>query len=95
MLARAVPDMPWSVLLDLDEGPALSCAIHPCPTPPEEPPALLQAVHWIAQLGGFVGRRRRDQPGPETLWRGFQHCMDLTKMSRIMRPKLCVQTTSS
>ena len=73
MLARAVPDMLCSVLLDLDEWQALYCAIHQCPTPPEEPPSLVQAVHWIAQLGGFVGRRRRDQPGTETLWRGFQH----------------------
>jgi hypothetical protein len=95
MLARAVPDMPCSVLLDLDEWQALYCAIHQCPTPPEEPPSLLQAVHWIAQLGGFVGRRRRDQPGTETLWRGFQHLMDLTKMYRIMRPKLCIETKSS
>src|SRR5262247_4348386 len=79
MLARAVPDMPCSVLLDLDEWQALYCAIHQCSTPPGEPPSLVQAVHWIAQLGGFVGRRRRDQPGTETLWRGFQHLMDLTK----------------
>jgi len=28
MLARAVPDMPCSVLLDLDEWQAWSCAIH-------------------------------------------------------------------
>ncbi len=95
MLARAVPDMPCSVLLDLDEWQALYCAIHQCPTPPEEPPSLAQAVHWIAQLGGFVGRRRRDQPGTETLWRGFQHLMDLTKMYRIMRPNLCIQAKSS
>jgi hypothetical protein len=87
MLARAVPEVPCSVLLELDEWQALYCAIHHCPTPPEEPPALDQAVRWIAQLGGFVGRRRRDQPGTETLWRGFQHLMDLTKMYRIMRPE--------
>src|SRR3989454_5196656 len=73
MLARAVPDMPCSVLLDLDEWQALYCAIHQCSTPPEEPPSLEQAVRWIAQLGGFVGRRRRDQPGTETLWRGVLH----------------------
>lgn len=73
MLARAVPDRPCSVLLDLDEWPALSWAIQQCPTPPEEPPSLVPAVHWLAQRGGFVGRRRRAQPGTATLWRGFQH----------------------
>jgi Transposase DNA-binding/Transposase Tn5 dimerisation domain len=85
MLARAVPEMPCSVLLEIEEWQALYCAIHHCPTPPESPPSLGQAVRWIAQLGGFVGRRRRDQPGAETLWRGFQHLTDFTRMYRIMR----------
>jgi hypothetical protein len=86
MLARAVPEMPCNVLLDIEEWQALYCAIHHCSTPPEEPPSLDQAVRWIAQLGSFVGRRRRDHPGAETLWRGFQHLTDLTKMYHIMRP---------
>ena len=82
MLARAVPEMSCSVLLEIEEWQALYCAIHACPTPPESPPSLDQAVRWIAQLGGFVGRRRRDQPGAETVWRGFQHLTDLTRMYR-------------
>jgi hypothetical protein len=86
MLARAVPEMPCSVLLEIEEWQALYCAIHHCPTPPDEPPTLGEAVRWIAQLGGFVGRRRRDQPGAETLWRGLQHLSDLTRMYCIMRP---------
>lgn len=89
MLARAVPDMPWSVVLDLDAWQALYGAIPQCPTPPEEPPALEQAVRRMAQRGGFVGRRCRDQPWTETLWRGVQHLMALTKMYRLMRQKPC------
>jgi len=85
MLARTVPEMPCSVLLESEEWQALSCAIHHCPTPPDRPPSLDEAVRWLAQLGGFVGRRRRDQPGAETVWRGFQHLRDLTRMYRIMR----------
>jgi Transposase DNA-binding/Transposase Tn5 dimerisation domain len=86
MLARSVPDAPCSVLLEPDEWQALYCAIHRVPRPPPEPPTLGQAVTWIAQLGGFVGRPRRAQPGPEVLWRGFQHLRDLTTMYCIMRP---------
>ncbi len=85
MLARAVPEMSCDVLLEIEEWQALYCAIHHCPIPPDSPPSLGEAVRWIAQLGGFVGRRRRDQPGAETLWRGFQHLTDLTRMYRIMR----------
>jgi len=85
MLARAVPEMPCSVLLEIEEWQARYGAIHHCPTPPASPPSLGEAVRWLAQLGGFVGRRRRDQPGTETVWRGFQHLRDLTRMYRIMR----------
>lgn len=86
MLARAVPEVPCSVLLEPEEWQALYCAIHRVAQPPPEPPTLGQAVQWIAQLGGFVGRRRRDRPGAEVLWRGFQHLGDLTTMYCIMRP---------
>src|SRR6266571_4381610 len=48
MLARAVPDVPCSVLLEPDEWQALYCAIHRVPIPPAEPPTLGQAVTWIA-----------------------------------------------
>jgi hypothetical protein len=86
MLARSVPEVPCSVLLEPDEWQALSCAIHRVPQPPPAPPPLGQAVTWIAQLSGFVGRRRRDRPGAEVLWRGLQHLGDLTTMYCIMRP---------
>jgi hypothetical protein len=85
MLARSVPEVPGRVLLEPEEWQALYCAIHRVPQPPAESPALGQAVKWIAQLGGFVGRRRSDQPGPEVLWRGFHHLSDLTSMYCIMR----------
>jgi transposase Tn5 family protein len=86
MLARSVPEAPCSVLLEPEEWQALYCAIHRVPQPPPEVPSLGQAVKWVAQLGGFVGRRRSDQPGAEVLWRGFQHLGDLTTMYCIMRP---------
>jgi hypothetical protein len=94
-LARAGPDMPGSVWLELDAWQAWSGAIPQCPTPPAEPPSRDQGGRWIAQRGGFVGRRRRDQPGAETWWRGFQPFMDLPKMSRIMRPEPSIRPKPS
>ena len=67
MLARAVSDVPCRVLLEPDEWQAVYCAIHRLPPPPVEAPPLGQAVLWIAQLGGCVGRRRRDRPGAEVM----------------------------
>jgi Transposase Tn5 dimerisation domain len=85
-LARSGPEVPCRVLVEPDAWHALYCALHRVPPPPPEPPPLGQAVNWIAQLGGFVGRRRRDRPGAEVLWRGFQQLGDLTTMYGIMRP---------
>ena len=85
MLARTLPEISCEVLLELEEGQALYCAIPHCPIPPDRPPRLGEAVRWIAQLGGVVARRR-EPPGPETLWRGFQHLSDLTRMYCILRP---------
>lgn len=85
MLARHLPDAPASCLLDQDEWQALYCRIHEQPEPPDTPPSLAQAVVWIAQLGGFIARKRDGHPGVMVLWRGFQHLHDLTVMFRIMR----------
>jgi transposase-like protein/transposase Tn5 family protein len=86
MLARVVPDMPCTVLLDEDEWQGLYCRIHRVAIPPSKPPTLRQAVRWIAQLGGFLGRKRDGEPGVSVLWKGFQHLVDVTAMYRIMRP---------
>lgn len=85
MLGRALPDVPCTVLLALEEWQALYCAIHRTPTPPETPPSLRQALRWIAQLGGFLAHRKAGEPGVTVLWRGWQHLIDLTIMYRIMR----------
>ncbi len=86
MLARSVPDLPCTVLLETEEWQALFCAIHKTAVVTDQPPDLHQAVVWIAQLGGFLARKGDGDPGPMTLWKGFQHLADLTKMYRILRP---------
>lgn len=86
MLARVAPEAPCTLLLEDDEWQALFCATHRTATPPSEPPTLRMAVRWLAQLGGFLGRKGDGEPGVTVLWRGFQHLVDLTTMYRIMRP---------
>lgn len=85
MLSRSVPDLSCTVLLGMDEWQALFCAIHNTADVVDTPPTLAQAVLWIAQLGGFLGRKGDGNPGPMVLWKGFQHLADLTKMYRILR----------
>jgi hypothetical protein len=86
MLSRTLPALPCSVLLALEEWQALYCAIHNTSTPPATPPTLQEAVQWIAQLGGFLGRAGDGPPGVTVLWRGFQHLADLTHMYCLFHP---------
>ncbi len=86
MLARTAPTVPCTVLLDDDEWQGLYCRIQRVSIPSAKPPTLRQAVRWIAQLGGFQGRKGDAEPGVTVLWKGFQHLVDVTAMYRIMRP---------
>lgn len=84
MLARAVPDVPCTVLLDDDEWQGLYCRIHKVAIASAKPPSLRQAVRWIGQLGGFQGRKGDGEPGVKALWTGFQRLVDIAAMYRIM-----------
>jgi hypothetical protein len=44
--------------------------------PPHEPPSLGVMVRLVAQLGGYVNRKRPDPPGPQTIWLGLQRVHD-------------------
>ena len=86
MLARLVPDMSCTAVLQHEEWQALYCRIHRTPVPPATAPPLKQAIRWIAQLGGFIGRAHDGEPGSQTLWQGFQELIPMTEMYRIMQP---------
>jgi hypothetical protein len=86
LLARAAPDLPCTLLLEPDEWQALCCISLRTASPPATPPTLRQAVRWIAQLGGFLARKGDGEPGPTTLWRGFQRLADHAALYRVMRP---------
>ncbi len=86
MLARAVPDLACTVVMEPDEWQALYCRIQGTAIVPATPPSLRTVVRWIAQLGGFQGRTRDGEPGVTVIWKGFQELRGLTAMYRIVRP---------
>lgn len=88
LLARLVPDIACTAVLQDDEWEALYCRIHHAPVPPATPPPLREVVRWIARLGGFLGRTGDGEPGSKTLWQGFQELIPMTEMYRIMKPHL-------
>ncbi len=77
MIGREQPNLPCDVILELHEWQALYCFIHKSNAPPPQPPTLAEVTRWIAQLGGFMGRKRDGHPGVIVIWRGLQRLSDI------------------
>ncbi len=54
--------------------------------PPAEPPPLGVFVRMVAQLGGYVNRKRDDPPGPQTVWIGLQRMHDFATCWQLFGP---------
>ena len=75
---RETPQGLASDWLSAEEWRALWCYMNQRTRPPRRPPSVHQAVKWIAQLGGFLARRRDGEPGPVVVWRGLQQLRAIT-----------------
>ncbi|MGE5527680.1 MAG: IS4 family transposase [Patescibacteria group bacterium] len=69
--ARENPSLPCSVAFSKMEWQALWWQVHPRKSLPDKPPALKDAVRWLAMLGGFLGRKGDGDPGVKVLWNGL------------------------
>ena len=86
-VGRETPNLPCSAVLETEEWQALYCFIHRVVTPPSSPPTLHQAMRWIAQLGGFLGRTGDGQPGAMVIWRGLHRLHDIVSTWLLFRPQ--------
>jgi len=82
--ARQHPSTPCNRVLEAHEWQSLYCRIHRTSQPPVVPPTLRQAMRWIAQLGGFLGRKSDGEPGVQTVWLGLRHLNDLADMWQLL-----------
>ena len=55
---------------------------------PRTPPKLQEMVCVVAQLGGYVNRKRTDPPGPQTVWLGLQRLHDITVCWKLFGPEV-------
>ena len=76
---RYEPDLPCTEILSDDEWKALYIRVNRTKIAPEKIPTVRQTVRWIAQLGGFLARKGDKEPGPMTIWRGWQRLNDIVE----------------
>lgn len=84
--ARSTPDASCEVALQPHEWQALYAHHHRHASPSAKPPTLREATRWIAQLGGFLGRKGDGEPGVKVLWRGWMRLQDIVDTWRIFHP---------
>jgi hypothetical protein len=77
-LGREHPEAACTLYFEDAEWKALMMFTTQNPVPPTKPPSLREAIHRVAGLGGFLGRKGDGEPGTQTLWLGLQRLDDIT-----------------
>ena len=82
-LARQDPDGSCEPSVGPDEWAVLWHRFGGGQPPPATPPSRHQVIHWIARLGGWLGRTGDGDPGVKVLWRGLRALHDLVAGFRL------------
>jgi hypothetical protein len=88
-LARAQPDLDATLELTRGELDAIiqSNAKARRTYKPGDTPTLVEAVHWLAELGGYTGKSSGGPPGATVITRGLDRIQLLAELLDRTRPK--------
>jgi hypothetical protein len=84
-LGREFPEIDCEAVFEPSEWQSVYQVVKREP-PPKEPPGLQEMVRLVAQLGGYVNKPRKDEPGPQTVWIGLQRLQDIALCWRLFGP---------
>jgi hypothetical protein len=84
-MGRSCPDISCEAIFEPAEWKSVWKVVHR-EDPPAEPPSLGVFVCMVAQLGGYVNRKRDDPPGPQTVWIGLQRMHDFATCWQLFGP---------
>jgi len=74
-LGRSCPEISCEAVFEPSEWKSV-CRVQLGEVPPKAP-KLQEMIRIVAQLGGYVNRKRKDPPGPQTVWLGLQRLHDI------------------
>lgn len=84
-LGREFPDISCEAVFEPVEWQSVYQVVHR-KSPPTTAPTLAEMVRMVAQLGGYVNRKRTDPPGPQTVWLGLQRLHDIAMCWQLFGP---------
>ena len=85
-LGREFPDIDCEAVFEPAEWKSVYFVVNK-KKPPKTPPSLQEMVRLVARLGGYINRKRKDEPGPQTVWLGLQRAHDIANCWLIFGPK--------
>jgi hypothetical protein len=85
-ISREYPDESCEVVFEPEEWKAVYYVVHEKP-PHDKPPTLKAMTRMLGQLGGYVDRKRHDEPGPLTVAIGLQRAHDITLSWNLFGPE--------
>ena len=94
-LARDIPDAPCTIFFEEEEWKALTAFRKGKGQSASHPPTLKEMVGYVAELGGWLGRKGDGAPGTQTLWRGFQRLDDITEAWNAFGPEAKATVSSN
>jgi hypothetical protein len=84
-LGREFPDISCEAIFEPAEWQSVYQVVHR-KAPPANAPTLAEMVRMVAQLGGYVNKKRDDPPGAQTIWLGLQRVHDITLCWQLFGP---------
>ena len=88
-LGRSCPDVSCEAVFEPAEWKSVCRVVRG--EVPSKPPTLSEMVKMVAQLGGYVNRKRNDPPGPQTIWLGLQRAHDLALCWQLFGPDAALE----
>ena len=90
LISRTDPKSPCTILLEDDEWKVLYTKFNKrTPRSNMPPPTVKQVTIWIAELGGYLARKKDPAPGPIAIWRGWKRLFDLIDGWKLAKSYIC------
>ena len=86
-LGRSCPEISCEAVFEPAEWKSVYVVVRREP-PPKVAPKLQEMIRLVAQLGGYVNRKRDDEPGPQTCGWACNGCMTSPSAGRSSGPVL-------
>jgi len=85
IISRQAPETPCTAVFSDSEWKSICMFKSKDASLVQKPPTVRELVRMIAGLGGYLGRKGDGEPGPQTLWRGWQRMTDIREAWEIAR----------